>query len=132
MIIECQNQHLDNFGGLLWLGRGAKEVNLYTEICEGIHPYGITRHRHGEFLSAYTFLSYSKWHQHQIVAKVVQSELLHVCSTTTWYREFVPDVVNICLITVPEIEQGLSDAVGSDVTISFTPNLMPMVIICIC
>lgn len=28
-------------------GRSAKEANLYTEICEGIHPYGITRHRHG-------------------------------------------------------------------------------------
>jgi len=44
------------FGFLLWLGRGAKEAFLYTEICEGIHAYGITRHRHGEFLSAYIFL----------------------------------------------------------------------------
>jgi N-acetyl-gamma-glutamylphosphate reductase len=33
-----------------------------------------------------------------------------------------------CALTVPEIEQGLGDAVGSDVTVSFTPNLMPMVI----
>ena len=37
------------------LGRSAKEANLYTEICEGIHAYGITRHRHGKLLSAYTF-----------------------------------------------------------------------------
>jgi N-acetyl-gamma-glutamyl-phosphate reductase len=58
---------------LVSLGRSAKEANLYAEISEGIHAYGITRHRH-----------------------------------------------------VPEIEQGLRDAVGSDVTISFTPNLMPM------
>lgn len=36
----------------------------------------------------------------------------------------------ICYVAVPEIEQGLADTVGSDVTISFTPNLMPMVIIC--
>lgn len=30
-------------------GRGAKEANLYTEIAEGIHSYGITKHRHGTF-----------------------------------------------------------------------------------
>ena len=29
-------------------GRGAKEANLYTEIAEGIHSYGVTRHRHGK------------------------------------------------------------------------------------
>lgn len=29
-------------------GRGAKEANLYTEIAEGIHSYGVTRHRHGQ------------------------------------------------------------------------------------
>lgn len=29
--------------------------------------------------------------------------------------------------SVPEIEQGLSDASNSKVTISFTPHLMPMV-----
>lgn len=28
-------------------GRGAKEANLYTEVAEGIHCYGITKHRHG-------------------------------------------------------------------------------------
>jgi hypothetical protein len=71
MLIKCVISTFYNFGGLLWLGRGAKEANLYTEICEGIHPYGITRHRHGEFLSACTFSSYSKLHQHQIGTKVV-------------------------------------------------------------
>lgn len=29
-------------------GRAAKEANLFTEIAEGIHSYGITRHRHGQ------------------------------------------------------------------------------------
>ena len=33
-------------------------------------------------------------------------------------------------IPVPEIEQGLSDVAGSKVTVSFTPHLMPMVMIC--
>jgi len=72
-LIEKENIIINANSGVSGAGRGAKEAYLYTEICEGIHPYGITRHRH-----------------------------------------------------VPEIEQGLSDAVGSDVTISFTPNLMPM------
>lgn len=31
-------------------GRGAKEANLYTEISEGVHSYGITKHRHGILL----------------------------------------------------------------------------------
>ncbi|XP_024381902.1 probable N-acetyl-gamma-glutamyl-phosphate reductase, chloroplastic [Physcomitrium patens] len=72
-LIEKDNIIINSNSGVSGAGRSAKEANLYTEICEGIHPYGITKHRH-----------------------------------------------------VPEIEQGLSDAVGSDVTISFTPNLMPM------
>lgn len=32
-------------------GRGAKEANLYTEIAEGIHSYGITKHRHGQLIN---------------------------------------------------------------------------------
>jgi len=36
------------------LGRGAKEANLYTEIAESIHAYGITSHRHG---NSYTQLA---------------------------------------------------------------------------
>jgi len=31
------------------------------------------------------------------------------------------------LYAVPEIEQGLADASGSKVTVSFTPHLIPMV-----
>lgn len=31
------------------------------------------------------------------------------------------------MYAVPEIEQGLTDAAGSKVTVSFTPHLIPMV-----
>ncbi|KAH9567457.1 hypothetical protein CY35_03G029000 [Sphagnum magellanicum] len=72
-LIEKDNIIINANSGVSGAGRSAKEANLYTEIAEGIHAYGITRHRH-----------------------------------------------------VPEIEQGLTDAVGSEVTVSFTPNLMPM------
>eukprot|EP00270_Netrium_digitus_P008095 TRINITY_DN2398_c0_g1_i1.p1 TRINITY_DN2398_c0_g1~~TRINITY_DN2398_c0_g1_i1.p1 ORF type:complete len:441 (+),score=110.23 TRINITY_DN2398_c0_g1_i1:67-1323(+) len=37
---------IDAKSGVSGAGRGAKEANLYTEIAEGIHPYGITNHRH--------------------------------------------------------------------------------------
>ena len=33
-----------------FIGRGAKEANLYTEIAEGMYSYGITRHRHGKLM----------------------------------------------------------------------------------
>eukprot|EP00262_Sarcandra_glabra_P012048 TRINITY_DN300_c0_g1_i1.p1 TRINITY_DN300_c0_g1~~TRINITY_DN300_c0_g1_i1.p1 ORF type:complete len:404 (-),score=72.16 TRINITY_DN300_c0_g1_i1:133-1344(-) len=72
-LVEVRNIIIDSKSGVSGAGRGAKEANLYTEIAEGIHSYGITKHRH-----------------------------------------------------VPEIEQGLSDASHSKVTISFTPHLMPM------
>ncbi|KAK8956540.1 hypothetical protein KSP39_PZI000209 [Platanthera zijinensis] len=72
-LIELKNIIIDAKSGVSGAGRAAKEANLYTEISEGIHAYGITKHRH-----------------------------------------------------VPEIEQGLSDASGSNVTVSFTPHLMPM------
>lgn len=72
-LIEVENIIIDSKSGVSGAGRGAKEANLYTEIAEGIHSYGITKHRH-----------------------------------------------------VPEIEQGLSEAANSKVTVSFTPHLMPM------
>eukprot|EP00268_Persea_americana_P045527 TRINITY_DN46448_c0_g1_i2.p1 TRINITY_DN46448_c0_g1~~TRINITY_DN46448_c0_g1_i2.p1 ORF type:complete len:354 (-),score=55.48 TRINITY_DN46448_c0_g1_i2:285-1346(-) len=72
-LIELRNIIIDAKSGVSGAGRGAKEANLYTEIAEGIHSYGIAKHRH-----------------------------------------------------VPEIEQGLTDASNSKVTISFTPHLMPM------
>ncbi|XP_058069285.1 probable N-acetyl-gamma-glutamyl-phosphate reductase, chloroplastic isoform X2 [Magnolia sinica] len=72
-LVELRNIIIDAKSGVSGAGRGAKEANLYTEIAEGIHAYGITKHRH-----------------------------------------------------VPEIEQGLSDASHSKVTVSFTPHLMPM------
>jgi N-acetyl-gamma-glutamylphosphate reductase len=37
------------------------------------------------------------------------------------------DKLILLWITAPEIEQGLADAAGSKVTISFTPHLIPMV-----
>ncbi|KAK9112961.1 hypothetical protein Scep_020480 [Stephania cephalantha] len=72
-LIELENIIIDAKSGVSGAGRGAKEANLFTEISEGIHSYGITKHRH-----------------------------------------------------VPEIEQGLSDASETKVTVSFTPHLMPM------
>ncbi|GAB4824463.1 hypothetical protein Ancab_007349 [Ancistrocladus abbreviatus] len=72
-LIELTNIIIDSKSGVSGAGRAAKEANLYTEIAEGIHSYGVTRHRH-----------------------------------------------------VPEIEQGLSDAAHSKITVSFTPHLMPM------
>ncbi|KAL0454208.1 UNVERIFIED_CONTAM: putative N-acetyl-gamma-glutamyl-phosphate reductase, chloroplastic [Sesamum latifolium] len=45
-LIEVKNIIIDSKSGVSGAGRGAKEANLYTEIAEGIHSYGITRHRH--------------------------------------------------------------------------------------
>ncbi|KAJ6796389.1 putative N-acetyl-gamma-glutamyl-phosphate reductase, chloroplastic isoform X2 [Iris pallida] len=45
-LIELRNIIIDAKSGVSGAGRGAKEQNLYTEISEGIHSYGITRHRH--------------------------------------------------------------------------------------
>lgn len=32
--------------GVSGAGRSPKEAFLYTEVAEGLNPYGITRHRH--------------------------------------------------------------------------------------
>ncbi|SEH24871.1 N-acetyl-gamma-glutamyl-phosphate reductase [Magnetospirillum fulvum] len=72
-LIKADDIIIDAMSGVSGAGRAAKEANLYTEVAEGIHPYGIAGHRHA-----------------------------------------------------PEIEQGLSDAAGRSVEVSFTPHLMPM------
>lgn len=64
---------IDAKSGVSGAGRSLKEQNLYVEVAEAMHPYGLGAHRH-----------------------------------------------------MPEIEQELSMAAGSDVTISFTPHLVPM------
>ncbi|XP_057495775.1 probable N-acetyl-gamma-glutamyl-phosphate reductase, chloroplastic isoform X2 [Actinidia eriantha] len=45
-LIEIKNIIIDAKSGVSGAGRGAKEANLYTEIAEGIHSYGVTGHRH--------------------------------------------------------------------------------------
>ncbi|XP_078178053.1 putative N-acetyl-gamma-glutamyl-phosphate reductase isoform X2 [Carex rostrata] len=45
-LIELRNIIIDAKSGVSGAGRGAKEANLYTEVAEGIHCYGITKHRH--------------------------------------------------------------------------------------
>jgi len=64
---------IDAKSGVSGAGRAAKEANLFCEVAEGIHPYGIASHRH-----------------------------------------------------IPEIEQGLAQAAGRPMSVTFTPHLMPM------
>eukprot|EP00271_Cylindrocystis_brebissonii_P010541 TRINITY_DN26748_c0_g1_i1.p1 TRINITY_DN26748_c0_g1~~TRINITY_DN26748_c0_g1_i1.p1 ORF type:complete len:420 (+),score=92.02 TRINITY_DN26748_c0_g1_i1:184-1443(+) len=45
-LIETDGIIIDAKSGVSGAGRGAKEANLYTEIAEGIHSYGISSHRH--------------------------------------------------------------------------------------
>jgi N-acetyl-gamma-glutamyl-phosphate reductase len=71
--IEREGIVIDAKSGVSGAGRDAKQANLYTEVSEGIHAYGIASHRHA-----------------------------------------------------PEIEQGLSDAAGMPMIVTFTPHLMPM------
>ncbi|MBL4839121.1 MAG: N-acetyl-gamma-glutamyl-phosphate reductase [Kordiimonadaceae bacterium] len=65
---------IDAKSGATGAGRSLKESNLFCEVSDAMHPYGVGQHRH-----------------------------------------------------MPEIEQELAVAAGSDdVTISFTPHLVPM------
>lgn len=45
-LIKLKNIIVDAKSGVSGAGRSAKETNLYTEIDEGIHSYGVSRHRH--------------------------------------------------------------------------------------
>ncbi|WP_172821972.1 N-acetyl-gamma-glutamyl-phosphate reductase [Magnetospirillum sp. XM-1] len=72
-LIEATDIVIDAKSGVSGAGRAAKEANLYTEVTEGMHAYGVASHRHS-----------------------------------------------------PEIEQGLSEAAGAPVLVTFTPHLIPM------
>ncbi|MDA0705005.1 MAG: N-acetyl-gamma-glutamyl-phosphate reductase [Proteobacteria bacterium] len=71
--IDAQDIIIDAKSGVTGAGRSPKEANLFAEVSEGIHAYGVAKHRHSS-----------------------------------------------------EIEQGLSEAAGAPVMVSFTPHLMPM------
>ncbi|MBX7146535.1 MAG: N-acetyl-gamma-glutamyl-phosphate reductase [Alphaproteobacteria bacterium] len=44
--IDPKNIIIDAKSGVSGAGREAKQTSLFTEISEGIHPYGISKHRH--------------------------------------------------------------------------------------
>lgn len=71
--VEARNIIVDAKSGVTGAGRSLREDILFPEVQDGIHAYGIGRHRHA-----------------------------------------------------PEIEQGLGEAAGAPVTVSFTPHLAPM------
>ncbi|MDP6475616.1 MAG: N-acetyl-gamma-glutamyl-phosphate reductase [Alphaproteobacteria bacterium] len=64
---------IDAKSGVSGAGREPKQGMLFAEVGEGVHAYGVARHRHA-----------------------------------------------------PEIEQGLSEAAGAPINVSFTPHLLPM------
>ncbi|MFC3051016.1 N-acetyl-gamma-glutamyl-phosphate reductase [Kordiimonas pumila] len=72
-LIKTEDILIDAKSGVSGAGRSLKEQNLFVEVSEAMHPYGIGSHRH-----------------------------------------------------MPEIEQELAVASKNDVTISFTPHLVPM------
>jgi N-acetyl-gamma-glutamyl-phosphate reductase len=44
--IETGDIIIDAKSGVTGAGREAKEANMFAEIAEGIHPYGVASHRH--------------------------------------------------------------------------------------
>ncbi len=72
-LIDPDEIIIDAKSGVTGAGREAKQDSLFAEVSEGVHAYGIARHRHA-----------------------------------------------------PEIDQELSQAVGRDIKVVFTPHLMPM------
>ncbi|HVI51281.1 MAG TPA: N-acetyl-gamma-glutamyl-phosphate reductase [Candidatus Sulfotelmatobacter sp.] len=46
-LIDADDIVIDAKSGVSGAGRAAKEANLYTEVTEGIHAYGVASHRHG-------------------------------------------------------------------------------------
>jgi N-acetyl-gamma-glutamyl-phosphate reductase len=45
-LIELEDIIIDSKSGVSGAGRSAKQANLYTEVNEGIKPYGVCNHRH--------------------------------------------------------------------------------------
>ncbi len=45
-LIEADEIIVDAKSGVSGAGRGAKEANLFAEVTEGIHAYGVASHRH--------------------------------------------------------------------------------------
>ncbi|MCR6630910.1 MAG: N-acetyl-gamma-glutamyl-phosphate reductase [Magnetospirillum sp.] len=45
-LIQVDDIIIDAKSGTSGAGRSAKEANLYCEVTEGIHPYGVASHRH--------------------------------------------------------------------------------------
>ena len=45
-VIQTEGIHIDAKSGVTGAGRGLKEANLFAEVAEAMHPYGLGGHRH--------------------------------------------------------------------------------------
>ena len=45
-LIDADDIIIDAKSGVTGVGRAVKETNLFAEVAEGIHPYGVAQHRH--------------------------------------------------------------------------------------
>ncbi len=45
-VIQGEDIIIDAKSGVSGAGRSVKEANLFCEVGEGVHPYGVARHRH--------------------------------------------------------------------------------------
>ena len=45
-LIDADDLIIDAKSGVTGAGRSLKEQNLFAEVAEGLHPYGVAAHRH--------------------------------------------------------------------------------------
>jgi N-acetyl-gamma-glutamyl-phosphate reductase len=45
-LLRAEDVIIDSKSGVTGAGREAKLTSLYSEVAEGLHPYGVARHRH--------------------------------------------------------------------------------------
>ena len=107
-LIETEDIIIDAKSGVSGAGRSAKQNLLYTEIAEGINCYGVGSHRHMPEIEQAP--------PYAIAAPCCPGTHAGCCRAHAAHQ--APG--GVCFA------QGLSEAAGAQVRVSFTPTLMPM------
>ena len=106
-------------------GRAAKESTLYCEIAEGINSYAVRVCRGVDVWTVHTFITGNQSCRPPQLACLPPTPT-PICLRTYAHTSSVRTSQVGQHRHMPEIEQGLSEASGKDVKVSFTPHLINM------
>lgn len=113
-LIDTQDLIIDAKSGVTGAGRSLKEQNLFSEVSEGMHPYGVASHRHAPEIEQELGRAFSPSDGPQLISFTPHLLPMNRGELLSIYAKVKPDV------TARDINAALSAYYEADPFINLT------------